>query len=109
MPFHNRHFTSGREASQILQTPHEKIGLHNGRRRTLRKPVESSWFYFKEKDQRMKNQSNGVLLTVIALGLLAYHAWVIADDVQAVIKDPNQANKPGEILKLAFDLTRYLR
>ncbi len=40
----------------------------------------------------MKNQSNGVLLAIIALGLLAYHAWVIADDVQAVIEDPNQTN-----------------
>ncbi len=57
----------------------------------------------------MKNQSNGVLLAIIALGLLAYHAWVIADDVQAVIEDPNQTNKPGEVLKLAFDLTRYFR
>lgn len=56
----------------------------------------------------MKNPSTGVLLAVVALGLLAYHAWVIADDVRAVIEDPNQANKPGEILKLAFDLTRYL-
>ncbi len=57
----------------------------------------------------MKNQSNGVLLAIIALGLLAYHACVIADDVQAVIEDPNQTNKPGEVLKLAFDLTRYFR
>lgn len=56
----------------------------------------------------MKNPSTGVLLAVVALGLLAYHAWVIADDVRVVIEDPNQANKPGEILKLAFDLTRYL-
>ena len=56
----------------------------------------------------MKNPSNSTLLTVIALGLLAYHAWVITDDVRAVIQDPNQANKPGEVLKLALDLTRYL-
>lgn len=57
----------------------------------------------------MKNPSNSALLAVIALGLLAYHAWVITDDVRAVIQDPNQANKPGEVLKLALDLTRYLR
>ena len=56
----------------------------------------------------MKNPSTGVLLGFFALGLLAFHAWVIADDVWAVVEDPNQANKPGEILKLAFDLTRYL-
>ncbi len=56
----------------------------------------------------MKNQTTGVLLALVGLGLLAYHVWVIADDVRAVIEDPNQANKPGEILKLAFDLTRYL-
>ena len=56
----------------------------------------------------MKNQTTGVLLALVGLGLLTYHAWVIADDVRAVIEDPNQANKPGEILKLAFDLTRYL-
>ncbi len=31
----------------------------------------------------------------------------LPDDVWAVVEDPNQANKPGEILKLAFDLTRY--
>lgn len=55
----------------------------------------------------MKYRPNGTLLAVIALGLLVYHAWVIADDVQAVMEDPNRANKPGEILKLAFDLTRY--
>ena len=57
----------------------------------------------------MKNPSNSTLLTVIALGLLAYHAWVITDDVRAVIQDPNQVNKSGEVLKLALDLTRYLR
>lgn len=54
------------------------------------------------------NKSSGFLLKAIAFGLLAYHVWVIADDVRAVIEDPNQANKPGEVLKLAFDLSRYL-
>jgi hypothetical protein len=39
--------------------------------------------------------------------LMVAHALVIADDVKAVIEDPNQANKPGEILKLAIDFTRY--
>ncbi len=53
----------------------------------------------------MKSQSS--LLAVIALGLLACHVLVIADDVRVVVQDPNRANKPAEILKLAFDLTRY--
>jgi hypothetical protein len=44
---------------------------------------------------------------LIGLGLFIVHAIVIAEDVQAVIEDPNAANKPGEILKLAFDFTRY--
>lgn len=57
----------------------------------------------------MKNQSVGSVLAIIGFGLLVYHMLVIAGDVQAIIEDPNQANKPGEILKLAFDLTRYLR
>jgi hypothetical protein len=55
----------------------------------------------------MKGQSGSTLLAVIALGLLVCHVLVIADDVQVVIQDPNRANKPGEILKLALDLTRY--
>lgn len=56
----------------------------------------------------MKKTSVSTLLALIAFGLFIYHMMVIAEDVQAVIEDPNQANKPGEILKLAFDLTRYL-
>ncbi len=56
----------------------------------------------------MKNSSKSALLVIVAMAVLAYHALVIADDVRAVIQDPNQDNKPGEILKLAFDLTSYL-
>lgn len=56
----------------------------------------------------MKKQSTGSVLAIIGFGLLVYHMFVIAGDVQAIIEDPNQVNKPGEILKLAFDLTRYL-
>lgn len=44
---------------------------------------------------------------LIGLGLALIHLAVIADDIQAVVDDPNEANKPGEILKLAFDITRY--
>jgi hypothetical protein len=54
--------------------------------------------------------SNGVGagLTIFGFVLLAAHALTIADDVQAVLEDPNQENKPAEVLKLAFDLSRYL-
>jgi hypothetical protein len=44
------------------------------------------------------------LLGIIAL---VAHAIVIADDVLAVVNDPNRANKPGEVLKLAVDVSRY--
>lgn len=40
--------------------------------------------------------------------LFVMHLLIIANDVQAVIEDPNEANKPGEILKLAFDISRYM-
>ncbi len=56
----------------------------------------------------MKNQSTSSVLALIVFGLFICHMLVIAGDVRAVIEDSNQANKPGEILKLAFDLTRYL-
>lgn len=56
----------------------------------------------------MKKTSAGSVLALIAFGLFLCHMVVIAEDVQAVMEDPNQANKPGEILKLAFDLTKYL-
>lgn len=46
---------------------------------------------------------------LIGMLLLVGHLLVIADDVQAVVQDPNQDNKPGEVLKLAFDLSRYLK
>lgn len=49
----------------------------------------------------------GAAITVLGLLLLAYHTFQIADDVWLVINDPNQENKPGEVLKLAVDITRY--
>ena len=52
----------------------------------------------------MKNKD---YVWLIGLGLFLIHAIVIAEDVRAVIEDPNRANKPGEIFKLAFDFTRY--
>lgn len=50
----------------------------------------------------------GAVISVFGFILLVAHALTIADDVIAVIEDPNEENKPGEVLKLAFDLSRYL-
>jgi hypothetical protein len=49
----------------------------------------------------------GTVISVISFLLLAAHALTIAEDVKAVIEDPNEENKPAEVLKLAFDVTRY--
>lgn len=46
---------------------------------------------------------------LIGFFVLIAHTMVIANDVNAVLNDPNKNNKPGEILKLAFDVSRYLR
>lgn len=54
-------------------------------------------------------KTNNTVLAIIGMVLLVAHAVTIADDIQAVLEDPNQDNKPGEILKLAFDLGRYLK
>jgi hypothetical protein len=54
-----------------------------------------------------KSGAGGIALA-IGLLFLALHVMVIYGDVKAVIKDPNEANKPEEILKLATDLGRYL-
>lgn len=45
----------------------------------------------------------------LAIGflLVMVHMMVIANDVQVILQDPNKANKPGEILKTAFDITCY--
>lgn len=47
------------------------------------------------------------LAIIVGVIALVAHAVVIADDVIQVVNDPNEQNKPGEILKLAFDLNRY--
>jgi len=39
----------------------------------------------------------------IGLVLIARRWITIADDAWAIINDPRQANKPGEVLKLFFD------
>lgn len=44
---------------------------------------------------------------LIGFVLFIVHVMVIADDVQVILQDPNKANKPGEVLKTAIDITRY--
>lgn len=46
--------------------------------------------------------------TLLGFILLGVHVLNIADDVRVVMQDPNRANKPQEVLKLAFDVSRYL-
>ena len=55
----------------------------------------------------MSKKDVAIAAGIIVMVLFVLHMMVIADDVQAVIEDPNKANKPGEILKLAVDFTRY--
>lgn len=47
------------------------------------------------------------VIGIIGACLFIVHLAIIASDIQAVIEDPNEANKPGEILKLVFDISRY--
>jgi hypothetical protein len=63
---------------------------------------------FYERRCIMKGKHN-IGGTALAVGLffLALHAMVIYEDAKAVIEDPNEANKPWEILKLVTDFTRY--
>jgi hypothetical protein len=55
----------------------------------------------------MSKKDVASLVAFVGVVLFVLHALTIADDVQAIIEDPNKANKPGEILKLAVDFTRY--
>ena len=55
----------------------------------------------------MSKKDLATLAAFVGVFLLVIHALTIADDVQAIIEDPNKANKPTEILKLAVDFTRY--
>ncbi len=57
----------------------------------------------------MKNPSTGVLLGVVALGLLAFHAWVIADDVWAVVCPASRKFQQDRKLQLHLRKTRRCR
>lgn len=60
---------------------------------------------------KSKSKSNitSSVVWLIGLLILCVHAMIIAKDVQTIIQDPNKENKPEEVLKLAFDLTRYVQ
>ncbi len=64
--------------------------------------------YILRKEKRaMSKKDVATLIAFVGILLFVIHALTIANDVQAIIEDPNKANKPGEILKLAVDFTRY--
>ncbi|GLV61156.1 hypothetical protein KDH_79720 [Dictyobacter sp. S3.2.2.5] len=55
-----------------------------------------------------KTKNNDVsVVGLITLLLFVAHLVIIAGDVQTIIDDPSKENKPAEVLKLAFDFTRY--
>ena len=54
------------------------------------------------------SKSDAKVLAAFFFGFLFLaHMMIIAEDVQVVIKDPNIENKPAEVAKLVFDLSRY--
>lgn len=54
------------------------------------------------------SKSEAKVLAAFFFGFLfLVHMMIIAEDVQVVIKDPNLENKPAEVAKLVFDLSRY--
>lgn len=46
---------------------------------------------------------------VVGFIVLVGHMVTIAEDVNRVVNDPNEENKPAEVAKLVFDVSRYLR
>jgi hypothetical protein len=55
----------------------------------------------------MGKKDAAALAGFFAVALLVIHVLTIADDVQVIVEDPIHVNKPGEILKLFIDVTRY--
>ncbi len=54
------------------------------------------------------SKSDAKALAAFFFGFLfVIHLVIIAEDVQAVIEDPNIDNKPVEVAKLVIDLSRY--
>ena len=56
----------------------------------------------------MSKKDLAALAAFVGILLFVIHALTISDDVQAILEDPNKANKPAEILKLAVDFTPTL-
>lgn len=44
---------------------------------------------------------------VVGFIVLVGHMVTIAEDVNRVVNDPNEENKPAEVAKLFFDVSRY--
>jgi hypothetical protein len=57
--------------------------------------------------KEMKGSIGKEWLLLVGALLFMMHMFVIMDDVQAVINDPNTDNKPAEVVKLVIDLSRY--
>jgi hypothetical protein len=64
--------------------------------------------YYSKKEHEIRRMLMKKFLGYAAAFVFIMHLFIIADDVQTVIEDPNEANKPGEILKLVFDISRYM-
>jgi hypothetical protein len=56
---------------------------------------------------RLSNSDTKALAAFFLSILFVVHMMIIAEDVQAVIKDPNVNDKPAEVAKLVVDLSRY--
>ncbi len=52
----------------------------------------------------MSKKDYAALVGFIGACLFVIRVVIVAEDIRAIIEDPNEANKPGEILKLVFDL-----
>jgi flagellar biosynthesis protein FlhB len=63
----------------------------------------------KQKGDSMSKQDVAALVGFLAVVLLAIRVLTVANDVQTIIEDTNQANKPREILKLVFDVSSLFR
>lgn len=55
------------------------------------------------------NSSGAEIATIIAFALLALRLITVAEDIQVIVNDPNKNNKPTEVLKLFFDVSRLAK
>lgn len=59
----------------------------------------------KQEGGSMSKQDVAALAGFMAIVLMAFRVLTVADDLQTIVEDTNQANKPREILKLVFDVS----